>query len=157
MLKIASTLILGLTISATFAFAAPIVASVPKQCVSHASRQYRVPETLIYAIIKVESGGRALPPSRNSDGSVDMGLMRINSNWLPTLARYGITARSLETPCQNIMVGTWILSMNKQRFGENWNAVGAYNVGCRRLSNRECTARRNLYVRKVYFASLPPK
>jgi hypothetical protein len=48
------------------------------------------------------------------------------------------------------MVGAWILSNNVQSIGWNWSAIGAYNVGCRKLSESECRKRRARYERLVY-------
>lgn len=71
---------------------------------------------------------RADALNRNRDGSWDVGLMQINSRWLPTLSRHGITAEQLWEPCVSIHVGAWILAGNFRRLGFNWEAVGAYNA-----------------------------
>jgi len=64
----------------------------------------------------------------NSNGTEDIGLMQINSSWLPKLARYGIRRQDLFNPCVNGYVGTWILASNIRQFGPTWKAVGAYNA-----------------------------
>ena len=79
---------------------------------------------------------------RNRNGSRDIGLMQINSAWLPTLATRGIGERELFEPCTNIQVGAWILATNFQRLGYTWDAVGAYNA--------ENPALRRAYAERVY-------
>lgn len=71
---------------------------------------------------------RANALNRNRDGSWDVGLMQINSRWLPTLARHGIKAEELWDPCVSIHIGAWILAGNFRQLGFNWEAVGAYNA-----------------------------
>lgn len=145
MMKITVLLILGVLATRT----------VHADCFDQAAAVYGVPESLLRAIARVESDLRDLPPSKNNDGTWDIGIMRINSGWLPTLHRYGITVEALNDRCQNVMVGAWILASNKARYGMNWTAVGAYNVGCARLARRECEYRRNRYNWKVFCALQP--
>ena len=100
-----------------------------RSCWSIASTTYRVNVRLLYAIARVESGLHAGAVSRNGNGSYDIGLMQINSWWLPKLAKYGITARKLRTnACLNLKVGAWILAQSVRRYGMNWRGVGAYNA-----------------------------
>lgn len=68
--------------------------------------------------------------------------MQINSSWLPTLAKYGITEEKLYSDaCLNLNVGAWILSGTIRSFGFNWRGLGAYNAHSDRL--------RAVYARKV--------
>ncbi len=121
-------------------------------CFKEAASIYAVPENVLRAIAKQESNFRADAVNRNKDGSTDIGVMQINSGWLGDLAAYGISEKELREPCTNIKVGAWILSKNAQQLGWNWNAIGAYNVGCKRLSKDECAARRNSYAWKIHHA-----
>lgn len=128
--------------------------SVQATCYASAAERYGVPEELIRAVAKVESGG--LPADKavnfNKNGTKDIGRMQINSGWLPTLKKYGITEEKLRDECVSIHVGTWILAQNVTAMGLSWDAVGAYNVGCKSLDKAECTKRRNKYAWKVYRA-----
>lgn len=58
------------------------------------------------AIIKVESLGNAAATHVNRNGTVDLGLMQINSTNLPA---FGLSASQVMDPCTNIRVGTAIL------------------------------------------------
>jgi hypothetical protein len=113
-------------------------------CIDDAAAFQHVNVSLMRGIAQVESGMQADRVNTNSNGTTDIGLMQINSSWLPVLAREGISEQSLFDPCTNAYVGAWILSENIRQFGPNWNAVGAYNAASpdKRLS----------YARKVYDA-----
>jgi len=123
-------------------FALALCAALPAQaCWEDAASRYQVSSALLYAIARTESGLNPQAIGRNTNGSRDIGLMQINSAWLPTLASHGIGERDLYEPCTNIHVGAWILAGNVSRLGYTWEAVGAYNAASPAL-------RRN-YVEKV--------
>ncbi len=111
-------------------------------CVQQAARRYQVDERLIHAIIQVESSGNPSASNRNANGSEDIGVMQINSSWLPVLGRYGIQRRHLDDPCTNVHVGAWVLAGNIARYGYTWRAVGAYNA--------RSHAKREKYVAQVW-------
>jgi soluble lytic murein transglycosylase-like protein len=122
--------------------AAALLASSPAQaCWDVAALRYGVSSELLYAIARTESALDARAIGRNANGTRDIGLMQINSAWLPTLAAYGIGERELFDPCTSIHVGAWILAGNVRRLGYTWEAVGAYNAAT--------PARRQAYIDKV--------
>ncbi|MGF6265343.1 soluble lytic murein transglycosylase-like protein [Paraburkholderia youngii] len=112
------------------AFSAALLGVQPAfaDCLDDAAQFHHVNVVLVRAIAQQESGMRADAVNRNTDGSEDIGLMQINSSWLPKLRRYGITRESLFNACVNGYVGTWILASNIKQFGPTWKAVGAYNA-----------------------------
>ena len=97
-------------------------------CFEEAGARHGIAPVLLQAIALQESAMQPHALNRNRDGSFDMGLMQINSRWLPTLARYGIAPEQLWDPCVSAHVGAWILAGNFRRLGHNWEAVGAYNA-----------------------------
>jgi soluble lytic murein transglycosylase-like protein len=97
-------------------------------CLDDAAAFQHVSAQLVHAIAQHESGMRANAVNVNSNGTEDIGLMQVNTSWLPTLARYGIGRQHLFDACVNAYVGTWILASNIKRFGPTWKAVGAYNA-----------------------------
>lgn len=130
--------------------------AVQASCYEEAAERYRVSEPLLRAIAKVESGSgdAKTVENLNPNGTRDIGRMQINTGWLATLNKYGIGEMELRDECTSIHVGAWIISQNINSKGLNWDAVGAYNVGCKGLSQLECTNRRNRYAWKV-FRALP--
>ena len=126
----------------SLALALALCASLPAHaCWHEAAVRYQVNSSLLQAIARIESAMNPHAVGRNRNGSRDIGLMQINSAWLPTLARHGITERDLFEPCTNIHVGAWVLAGNVSRLGYTWEAVGAYNA--------VSPALRHAYVEKV--------
>lgn len=102
-------------------------------CWDKAAHYYHVDPYLLFAIAKVESGMNPYAVGVNHDGTRDVGLMQINSSHFNELQRYGIDEYRLMTePCTSIMVGASILSDMIKVYGNNWEAVGAYNAGLKK-------------------------
>jgi soluble lytic murein transglycosylase-like protein len=112
-------------------------------CWDKAAQTYHVDPWLLMAIAQVESGFKRYAINKNSNSSIDLGMMQINSFWLPTLRKYGIDTRNLFEPCTSVFVGAWIVAQNIKHFGYNQDGIGAYN------SPGNITIRRN-YAKKVY-------
>lgn len=119
-----------------------IAASPAYACWEQAAARYGVSPELLYAIARTESGLDPQAVGHNRNGSRDIGLMQINSAWLPRLSKHGIAERDLFDPCTSIHVGAWILAGNVQRLGYTWEAVGAYNAASPAL--------RRAYAERVY-------
>ncbi|MDR5763012.1 lytic transglycosylase domain-containing protein [Caballeronia sp. LZ035] len=131
-----------LQISMLLAAAGPMLAHA--DCIDDAASYHRVSVQLVRAIAQQESGMRPYVTNRNSDGSEDIGLMQINSSWLPKLSRFGISRQHLFDACVNAYVGTWILASNIKQFGATWRAVGAYNAVS---SSKQLVYANNIYRR----------
>lgn len=128
----------------------PVVKSNAYQsCVEEASRMYGINPLIVYAIIKTESGFNPYAVHKNKNGTYDLGLMQINSSWLPFLSRYGYTVNHLFDPCINAKVGTWILARCISKFGYNWKAIDCYNKG-----EKGNVTGRSVYVWNVYMHML---
>lgn len=96
---------------------------------------HRITPKLLCSFAKVESKEDPKAINRNTNGSFDVGVMQINSSWLPILSKYGITLNDLFYPKTNIMVGAWVLSQCHASFGESWKAIDCYNKGAKRAKN----------------------
>ena len=116
-------------LAAGLAGAVAALATLPTHaCWDAAAARYGVSSELLFAIARTESALDPQAVGHNQDGTHDIGLMQINSAWLPTLAAHGIGEQDLLEPCTNIQVGAWILAGNVQRLGYTWDAVGAYHA-----------------------------
>lgn len=121
-------------------------------CWSSASKRYGIHETILRAIALTESAMDSTAINQNTNESVDVGLMQINSRWFPQLAEMGVQPGDLWNPCTNIHVGAWVLAGEIRRFGYTWQAVGAYHAGPALTVAHE--QRRRNYAQRVYHTSL---
>ena len=128
--------------------AMPCPAASLAECFMTAGQRYQVAPTLLQAMAATESDFDPLTRHVNQDGSVDVGIMQINSVWFPVLRQFGIGPRTLWDPCYNIQVGAWILAGNIRRYGYTWRAVGAYNAGTG--ADLETERRREAYARRIH-------
>lgn len=120
------------------AFLLPGIASA--FCFDSAGRYYGISPELLSAIAFVESSHDPHALNRNRNGTVDYGLMQVNSQWAPEFGEYW---DYIKDPCYNVMAGAWILKRCIARFDDTWGAVGCYNTG--RADGRSATR----YIRKV--------
>ena len=106
-------------------------------CIEASARYNRIPAALLRAI-RLQEGGRAGGWHINRDGSIDYGVMQINSRWLPLLTQKGYNASALTyDPCASIAAGAWILAQALGHYGAwnrseadgriYWRAVGDYH------------------------------
>lgn len=93
-------------------------------CFQEAGQRYAVSPKLLWAIAKAESNLDPSSINRNRNGTIDVGLMQINSIWAGQL---GGTWDALGDPCTNVMAGAWILSQCIRNYGYTWQAVGCYH------------------------------
>ena len=115
-------------------------------CFEQAAVYHYVNPRILRAIARVESGFNPGIIHRNANGTVDVGIMQINSSWYRTLGAYGIRPAHLLDPCVNIFVGAWILSGDIREYGNTWRAIGKYNAAGDRAGA--------VYAQKIYRAVL---
>jgi lysozyme-related protein Hpa2 len=124
--------------------------SARADCFDDAAQYQNVSARILRAIAWVESRGRGDAMHVNHNGSVDYGIMQINSIHLRTLGQYGISAKQLMSPCVNIYVAAWHLKAMVRKYGNTWTAVGAYHS--------ESPAERERYIRsirKLFITTVP--
>jgi soluble lytic murein transglycosylase-like protein len=122
-------------------------------CLDRAAAERGLDARLLRAVARAESNLNPLAVNRSHverTGTVDIGLLQINSSWLPTLGRYGIHERHLYDACTNARVGAWLLADALARHGNTWNAVGSYNAACTELRGARCATARQAYAWRVF-------
>jgi soluble lytic murein transglycosylase-like protein len=112
-----------------FVLAGPRSSANEPNCWAGAGYRYDINPWLLYAIAEQESSLNPLALNARSENDEDIGLMQINTFWLPHLSTVGIKRSDLFDGCTSIYVGAWVLAQSISSFGNTWEAVGAYNVG----------------------------
>ncbi len=94
---------------------------------------YHLPPRILPSIMRVE-GGRPGLAHLNTDGSRDLGLMQVNTRWLPALARYtglpeaAVEQNLLQRGCFNIAAAGAILrTYLDEAGGAMMPAIGFYH------------------------------
>jgi len=113
-----------------------LINDVPVDCINHAASVYHVPASLILSIMKKENGKNGLARP-NKNGTVDYGVMQINSIWLSKLSQYGYTKEDLQFDgCKNIEAGTWILAQELAKGKTAWQGIGNYHSHTMKYNQR---------------------
>ena len=102
-------------------------------CMALVAHLYALPPRVLPAIHAVEGGAPGVV-HRNRDGSSDLGVMQVNTLWVPALERYTRTgaatvrARLLSEPCYNIAAaGAIFRTYLNETHGDLMSAVGDYH------------------------------
>ena len=102
-------------------------------CMALVAQVYSLPPRVLPSIQAVEGGGPGVQHI-NLNGSTDLGVMQVNTAWLPALSRYTrldpteVRNRLLYRPCFNIAAAGLILRtyLDETR-GELMQAIGDYH------------------------------
>jgi len=95
-------------------------------CFEDAGKTSGINPSLLKSIAQIESNLNPKAMNKNQNGSIDIGLMQINSFWIKTL---GLDSNKLiSDPCYNTMIGAKVLKQCIGRYGYTWEAVGCYNA-----------------------------
>ncbi|MFC3110165.1 lytic transglycosylase domain-containing protein [Undibacterium arcticum] len=113
-----------------------------QDCFDAAASYHQVSPDILRSIAIQENWRCDGTVRRNSNGSIDVGCMQINSIHFSELSRFGIAPSDLLDQCKNIYIGAWHYKKMMRRYGNTWMAVGAYHS--------ETIAERDSYALKVY-------
>jgi hypothetical protein len=103
-------------------------------CIFAAAKMYTVPPALLLSLISAE-GGATGEKTPVADHSQDLGLLQINSSWIPQLAKAWDVSRDMamhrlrDDSCVNVGIGAWILQSSLiSRPGDLHGAIALYRV-----------------------------
>lgn len=108
----------------TLSLIATVTTPVHAFCFDEAGERYGVSPFALWAITKAESDFNPGAVNYNKNGSIDVGLMQINSIHAKQL---GKTWDHLFDPCTNVMTGAWVLRQCIDQYGNTWEGIGCYN------------------------------
>lgn len=94
---------------------------------SAAAEYHSVNPWVLRAILKVESDFNPRAVSRNSNGTLDVGMAQINSIHFAELAKYGIAPANLMDGCVATYVAAWHLAKQIRKYGNSWFGVASYH------------------------------
>ncbi len=111
-----------------------IFADLPPQyqerivCSVLASVTYDVPANIVLAIAELENGKPGMY-RRNENGSYDVGVMQLNTQYLADLSGYGITAKDVAVSgCYPYMLAIWRLRKHiGHDKGDLWTKAANYH------------------------------
>ena len=92
-----------------------------------AGEYYRIDPKILYCIAKKESKFNPNAINRNSNGSIDMGIMQINSSHLKEIEKLGFKKEHLFNPKINIYAGAWLLKRCFNKHGVSEEGITCYN------------------------------
>ncbi|MDD5716249.1 MAG: lytic transglycosylase domain-containing protein [Sulfuricurvum sp.] len=92
-----------------------------------AGADFSIEPSLLKRIATIESSLNPHAMNKNKNGTVDIGIMQINSIHLKRLSKIGVTQKALLDPEVNIYVGALLLSSHIRRRGYNLDAIGCYH------------------------------
>ena len=92
-----------------------------------AGEYYRIDPKILYSIAKIESKFNPNAINRNTNGTVDIGIMQINSVHMKELNKLGFRQEHLFNPKINIFAGAWILRQCFDKHGVSQDGLTCYN------------------------------
>ena len=102
-------------------------------CMALVAQVYSLPPRVLPSIQAVEGGSPGVV-HLNTDGSEDLGVMQVNSQWIPRLVQYTrlaapeVRSRLLNVPCFNIAAAGLIMRNYLDEAGQDlMRAVGYYH------------------------------
>lgn len=97
-------------------------------CIEWTGYQFKLPEELLYAVLKQEQGSVGAPGSVNRDKTKDYGPGQINDVSIPELVQFDVNRDVLiENGCANIWSVGFLLRKRIDAAGDFWTGIGNYH------------------------------
>ncbi len=102
------------------------------ECILAAAVAFHLPPAVVTTVQAVE-GGRPGSVSVNSNGTLDLGPMQVNTIWIePISAETGVPPREVairlrDDTCFNVLIGTWILRSRIDDAGDLETGIAHYH------------------------------
>lgn len=119
-----------------------IAESVLATCIFLAAQQYEVPPPVLIGIMRVEGGRVGQEVGPNTNGTYDLGLMQINTLWMPVLAKKWKVSNEVahrwvrDDACINIGVAAWILRQKINETGSLSQGIAHYHSATPHIGSR---------------------
>lgn len=98
-------------------------------CFETVQMHTNIKKEIFYTIAKIESNFKYNIKSKNKDGTIDYGIMQINSFWFDYFNKKGYPKSYIASPCGNILAAGFILSYCFRKKGNFSLAIECYNKG----------------------------
>ncbi|MFS4588356.1 transglycosylase SLT domain-containing protein, partial [Neisseria gonorrhoeae] len=98
-------------------------------CSIAAAEKYHLPPHYLLAVAERENG-RPGQQVRNTNGTYDVGAMQINTAYIRTLSRYGVTQSAVAQPgCYAYYLAAWRIKRHivYDRKGDIWTKIANYH------------------------------
>ncbi|WP_080761782.1 lytic transglycosylase domain-containing protein [Aeromonas hydrophila] len=116
-----------LSLTLCFLFS-PFTTAQNVDCIVEAAQCFQINPLLLKAIIWQESRNRQQAMNQNANGTVDVGVMQINTVHFKALKSLGIDETLLrENSCANVFSGAWVLKQSIELYGYTWDGIGNYH------------------------------
>ena len=97
-------------------------------CIVEAAQCFQINPLLIKAIIWQESRNRQQAMNHNTNNTIDVGIMQVNTVHFKALKSFGIDEVLLrDNSCANVFSGAWVLKQSIERYGYTWDGIGNYH------------------------------
>lgn len=98
-------------------------------CFEAAQKYTGIEKEILYSIAKIESNFNHRAKNVNKNGTIDYGIMQVNSYWINVFSEKGFPQSYMKSPCGNIYSAAYILKYCMEKKKKFSLAIECYNKG----------------------------